>query len=60
MLRIYMYLQVAYASKDLKADVILDLATLTGAQGLATGKRQLHISCMYLFIYNSILFSDTL
>ena len=28
---------VAYASKDLKADVILDMATLTGAQGLATG-----------------------
>jgi len=29
---------VAYASKDLKADVILDMATLTGAQGVATGK----------------------
>jgi len=29
---------VAYASKDLKADVILDMATLTGAQGIATGK----------------------
>ncbi|XP_033848545.1 probable aminopeptidase NPEPL1 isoform X2 [Acipenser ruthenus] len=27
-----------YASKDLKADIILDIATLTGAQGIATGK----------------------
>lgn len=24
---------VAYASKDLKADIIIDMATLTGAQG---------------------------
>ncbi|XP_044264369.1 probable aminopeptidase NPEPL1 [Tribolium madens] len=29
---------VAYAQKDLKANVILDMATLTGAQGVATGK----------------------
>jgi len=29
---------VAYASKDLKADIILDMATLTGAQGISTGK----------------------
>ncbi|XP_038664599.1 probable aminopeptidase NPEPL1 [Scyliorhinus canicula] len=29
---------VSYASKDLKADIILDIATLTGAQGIATGK----------------------
>ncbi|KAJ8979435.1 hypothetical protein NQ317_003214 [Molorchus minor] len=29
---------VAYAHRDLKADVILDMATLTGAQGIATGK----------------------
>ncbi|KAI4468808.1 leucine aminopeptidase-related [Holotrichia oblita] len=29
---------VAYAHKDLKADIILDMATLTGAQGVATGK----------------------
>jgi len=29
---------VAYAKKDLKADFILDMATLTGAQGVATGK----------------------
>lgn len=29
---------VAYALKDLKADVIVDMATLTGAQGIATGK----------------------
>ncbi|XP_026477773.1 probable aminopeptidase NPEPL1 [Ctenocephalides felis] len=28
---------VAYANKDLKADIILDMATLTGAQGIATG-----------------------
>ncbi|XP_044926584.1 probable aminopeptidase NPEPL1 isoform X3 [Mustela putorius furo] len=29
---------VSYASKDLGADIILDMATLTGAQGIATGK----------------------
>ncbi|XP_018596538.2 probable aminopeptidase NPEPL1 [Scleropages formosus] len=28
----------AYALRDLKADVILDMATLTGAQGVATGR----------------------
>ena len=36
-LNVLFILQVSYASKDLKADVIIDLATLTGAQGLATG-----------------------
>ncbi|KAK3253108.1 hypothetical protein CYMTET_37625 [Cymbomonas tetramitiformis] len=30
---------VAWASKKIKADVILDMATLTGAQLIATGKR---------------------
>lgn len=30
--------QVAYARKDLKADVVVDMATLTGAQGIATGE----------------------
>ena len=29
---------VAFARKDLKADIIVDMATLTGAQGIATGK----------------------
>ncbi|TNN81273.1 putative aminopeptidase NPEPL1 [Liparis tanakae] len=29
---------VVYASKDLSADIILDMATLTGAQGVSTGK----------------------
>ncbi|KAM8867148.1 putative aminopeptidase NPEPL1 isoform 1-T1 [Synchiropus picturatus] len=29
---------VAYASKDLSADIVLDMATLTGAQGISTGK----------------------
>uniref|UniRef100_A0A1L8E2P2 Putative aminopeptidase npepl1-like protein n=1 Tax=Nyssomyia neivai TaxID=330878 RepID=A0A1L8E2P2_9DIPT len=29
---------VSYAKKDLKAEIILDMATLTGAQGIATGK----------------------
>lgn len=29
---------VAYAQKDLKCDTIVDMATLTGAQGVATGK----------------------
>ena len=30
--------KVAYAKKDLHADIILDMATLTGAQGVATGR----------------------
>lgn len=30
---------VAYAAKDLGATTIVDIATLTGAQGIATGKR---------------------
>jgi len=29
---------VAYAAKDLSCDVILDMATLTGAQGISTGR----------------------
>ncbi|XP_021916677.1 probable aminopeptidase NPEPL1 [Zootermopsis nevadensis] len=29
---------VSYAQKDLKANIILDIATLTGAQGISTGK----------------------
>ncbi|XP_061432092.1 probable aminopeptidase NPEPL1 [Lethenteron reissneri] len=29
---------VVFASRDLEADIILDMATLTGAQGIATGK----------------------
>ncbi|KAL5282662.1 NPEPL1 family protein [Megaselia abdita] len=29
---------VAFAQKDLKANIILDMATLTGAQGISTGK----------------------
>lgn len=29
---------VAYAQKDLKADIVIDIATLTGAQGVATGR----------------------
>jgi probable aminopeptidase NPEPL1 len=29
---------VAYAQKDLNANIIIDMATLTGAQGIATGK----------------------
>ena len=29
---------VAYARKDLKADIIVDMCTLTGAQGVATGR----------------------
>ena len=30
--------QVVYARKDLGADIILDMATLTGAQGISTGR----------------------
>ena len=29
---------MVYARKDLGADIVLDMATLTGAQGVATGK----------------------
>ena len=29
---------VVYADRDLKANIILDMCTLTGAQGVATGK----------------------
>jgi len=29
---------VAYAAKDLNCDIVLDMATLTGAQGIATGR----------------------
>uniref|UniRef100_A0A023F9F8 Putative leucine aminopeptidase 1 n=1 Tax=Triatoma infestans TaxID=30076 RepID=A0A023F9F8_TRIIF len=29
---------VVYAARDLKADLVIDVATLTGAQGIATGK----------------------
>lgn len=36
---------VAYASKDLKADIILDMATLTGAQGISTGKHHGAVLC---------------
>ena len=39
MIRLFLLiLKVAYAKKDLQADVILDMATLTGAQGVATGR----------------------
>ena len=30
---------MAYATRVLEADVVLDMATLTGAQGIATGQR---------------------
>ncbi|HAA54073.1 MAG TPA: peptidase M17, partial [Myxococcales bacterium] len=36
---------VAYASKHLNPDVIVDMATLTGAQLMATGKRHAAIVC---------------
>jgi len=36
---------VAYASKDLGCDIVLDMATLTGAQGISTGKyHAMHLS----------------
>lgn len=35
---LFFFRKVAFAKKDLQADVILDMATLTGAQGVATGK----------------------
>ena len=36
---------VAYANQDLKSDVIVDLATLTGSQRTATGTRHAAIIC---------------
>lgn len=36
---------VAYAVKDLRCDTIVDVATLTGAQGIATGKYHASILC---------------
>ena len=36
---------VAYARKDLKADCVLDMATLTGAQGISTGKHHAAVLC---------------
>lgn len=33
---------VAYAAKDLHCSTILDMATLTGAQGTATGEITIH------------------
>jgi len=35
---------VAYATRHLKTDVVVDMATLTGAQGIATGK---HFGAIY-------------
>lgn len=35
---------VAYARKDLKADCVLDMATLTGAQGISVGRY--HAGCL--------------
>lgn len=29
---------MAYAAKDLKANIVVDMATLTGAQGVSTGQ----------------------
>ncbi|XP_049879975.1 probable aminopeptidase NPEPL1 isoform X2 [Pectinophora gossypiella] len=36
---------VVYAHRDLKADIIVDVATLTGAQGTATGKYHAALVC---------------
>jgi probable aminopeptidase NPEPL1 len=36
---------VYYASKNLQATTIIDMATLTGAQGIATGQRHAAIYC---------------
>ncbi|CAH1779271.1 unnamed protein product, partial [Owenia fusiformis] len=47
---------VAYADKDLKADVILDMATLTGAQGIATGKY--HASVIFLGKYHASVITN--
>ena len=37
-LNLVWFSQVAYAQKDLKCEIIVDMATLTGAQGIATGR----------------------
>ncbi len=36
---------VVFAKRDLKADIIVDMCTLTGAQGIATGKYHAAILC---------------
>jgi len=36
---------VAYASSNLSADVVIDMATLTGAQGVATGQLHAAVVC---------------
>ncbi|KAJ8042090.1 putative aminopeptidase NPEPL1 [Holothuria leucospilota] len=36
---------VSYAAKDLKADIIVDVATLTGAQGISTGRYHAAVLC---------------
>ena len=41
-------MQVAYAAKDLQADIIVDVATLTGAQGMATGNTESLIAKCYI------------
>lgn len=37
--------QVSYAAKDLRADIIVDVATLTGAQGISTGRYHAAVLC---------------
>lgn len=50
---------VAYAAKHLNPAVILDMATLTGAQGVATGKSNRYIDgdwyCWLYVSYDSVL-----
>lgn len=36
---------VSYATKHLRPDVLIDMATLTGAQGIATGEKHAAILC---------------
>ncbi|PIK53208.1 putative aminopeptidase NPEPL1-like [Apostichopus japonicus] len=36
---------VSYAAKDLRADIIVDVATLTGAQGISTGRYHAAVLC---------------
>merc|ERR1712187_533198 len=36
---------VAFATKDLNSDVVFDMATLTGAQGIATGQLHGYLVC---------------
>ncbi len=46
---------VAYAVKHLNPEIVLDMATLTGAQGVATGKRHAAVYCNDEFLESTLV-----